>query len=267
MLVVATITTNIAANVVSAANSFSNLAPSRISARAGGVAAAAIGVVLFPWLLLDRYQTWLISYSGLLGAVGGVVVCDYLLVRRGRLNVGDLYRRSGIYGYGGGGVNNRAIVATVAGAVVALAGKLVPGLEILFNGSWFSAGGVAFLVYFVLMRRDRARVDVNRAAGMKAGPWGLRVGGRRPRRRESPHEALRPVAAAQSGSPVLALLPAVRGEVHQAQGRARRQRAIHHDLEPHGHAPRRAAPLRHRRHDHRRDPARVALRARRRSSI
>jgi NCS1 family nucleobase:cation symporter-1 len=167
VLVVATITTNIAANIVSPANSFSNLSPKRISARAGGAIAAAIGVLLFPWLLLDRYQTWLISYSGLLGAVGGVVVCDYLLVRRGRLDVGDLYRRLGVYGYGGDGVNSRAIVATVAGALVALAGKLVPGLEILFNGSWFSAGGVAFLVYFVLMRRHRARVDVARATGMK----------------------------------------------------------------------------------------------------
>ena len=59
---------------------------------------------------------------------------------------------------------------------------------------------------------------------------------------------------------VLAVLPAVRGEVHQAQGRARRERAVHHDVEPHGHAPRRAAPLRDRRHDDRRDPGRVAVR-------
>ena len=65
---------------------------------------------------------------------------------------------------------------------------------------------------------------------------------------------------------LLAVLSAVRGEVHQAQGRARRQRAVHHDVEPHGHPPRRAAPLRHRRHDDRRDPGRVAVRARRRSS-
>ena len=134
--------------MVSAANSFSNLSPRRISARAGGLAAAAIGVLLFPWLLLDRYQTWLISYSGLLGAVGGVIVCDYLLVRRGRLDAGDLYRRAGAYAYSGG-VNGRAIVATVVGALVALSGKLVPGLEILFNGSWFSAGGAAFVVYYV----------------------------------------------------------------------------------------------------------------------
>jgi NCS1 family nucleobase:cation symporter-1 len=163
VLVVATITTNIAANVVSPANSFSNLAPSRINARAGGLIAASLGVLLFPWILLDRYQTWLISYSGLLGAVGGVIVCDYLLVRRGWLDVGDLYRRDGVYGYESG-VNGRAIVATAVGALVALAGRLVPGLEILFDGSWFTAGGAAFLVYLVLMRRGGAHVSAAKAA-------------------------------------------------------------------------------------------------------
>ncbi len=163
VLVVATLTTNIAANIVSSANSFSNLVPSRVTVRGGGLATAVIGVLLFPWLLLDRYQTWLISYSGLMGAVGGVVVCDYLLVRRGRLDPRDLYRRSGVYGYGDG-VNGRAIVATVVGALVALSGKLVAGLEILFNGSWFSAGGAAFVIYYVLMGRQRERAEVAGAA-------------------------------------------------------------------------------------------------------
>jgi NCS1 family nucleobase:cation symporter-1 len=163
VLVVATLTTNIAANIVSPANSFSNLAPRRISARAGGVAAAAIGVLLFPWVLLDRYQTWLIGYSGLLGAVGGVVVCDYLLVRGARLDVVDLYRRGGIYSYGGG-VNRRAIAATVVGALVALAGRMAPALEILWNASWFTAGGAAFAVYLALMRRGARARAAARAA-------------------------------------------------------------------------------------------------------
>jgi NCS1 family nucleobase:cation symporter-1 len=123
---------------------------------------ASIGVLLFPWLLLDRYQTWLISYSGLLGAVGGVIVCDYLLLRRARLDVAQLYSRRGVYWYDGG-VNGRAMVATAMGALVAVAGKLTPALAVLWNGSWFSAGGAAFLLYYLLMRRSRA-ADVARAA-------------------------------------------------------------------------------------------------------
>jgi NCS1 family nucleobase:cation symporter-1 len=163
VLVVATLTTNIAANVVSTANSLSNLAPSRISARTGGLIAAAIGVLLFPWLLLDRYQTWLISYSGLLGAVGGVIVCDCLLLRRARLDTAALYRAGGAYWYDGG-VNGRAMLATAVGALVAVAGKFAPALAVLWNGSWFSAGGAAFLLYYLLMRRSRAAAVARAAA-------------------------------------------------------------------------------------------------------
>lgn len=48
----------------------------------GGLIAGGVGISIFPWVLLDRYQTWLLSYSGLLGAVAGVLVCDYVIVRR-----------------------------------------------------------------------------------------------------------------------------------------------------------------------------------------
>jgi NCS1 family nucleobase:cation symporter-1 len=166
VLVLATITTNIAANIVSPANSLSNLAPHRVSTRTGGMIAATLGVLLFPWLLLDRYQTWLISYSGLLGAVGGVIVCDYLVLRRRRLDVGDLYRADGAYTYRRG-INHAAIAATLAGAGIALAGKLVPGLAVLWNGAWFSASAVSSVTYLVLMRgrverRERELVAVHR---------------------------------------------------------------------------------------------------------
>ncbi len=151
-VVVATLSTNIAANVVASANSFSNLSPRRISFRVGGVLAGIVGILIFPWELLDAYQTWLISYSGLLGAVGGVIVCDYAVVRRGVLNLRDLYRAEGRYGYRGG-VNPAAMVALVAGILVALAGTLHPALSFLFNGSWFSAGLTSFVLYYLLMRR------------------------------------------------------------------------------------------------------------------
>lgn len=150
-VVVATLSTNIAANVVAPANTFSNLAPTRISFRAGGLIAGAIGVVIVPWELLDAYQTWLVSYSGLLGAAGGVLVADYLVVRRGVLDVEGLYRPDGPYTYSNG-VNPRAIVALAAGTLVALVGLLDPAVRFLFDGAWFSAGIVAFVVHVVAMR-------------------------------------------------------------------------------------------------------------------
>jgi len=158
-LVVATLSTNIAANVVAPANSFANLAPRRISFRMGGAIAGLIGIVIVPWKLLDMYQTWLISYSGLLGAVGGVIVCDYLLIRRTRLDLAGLYQKAGPYWYQGG-INRSAIVALVAGIGVALIGTLDERLAFLFQGAWFSAASVSFLVYLGLQRagsREEAR--------------------------------------------------------------------------------------------------------------
>ena len=150
-LLVATLTTNIAANVVSPANSLSNLMPQKITFRMGGLIAGAIGIFIFPWKLLDMYQTWLISYSGLMGAAVGVLVCDYLIIRRGLLNLSDLYRENGEYTYTNG-FNRAALIALFAGIGVALLSKLHPSLVFLFNGAWFSAAMVSFAMYYFLMR-------------------------------------------------------------------------------------------------------------------
>jgi NCS1 family nucleobase:cation symporter-1 len=151
VLAIATLSTNIAANVVAPANSLSALLPRRISFRTGGLIAAAAGIAIMPWRLLEAYQGWLISYSGLLGAVGGVMICDYLILRRAELDVVGLYRHDGPYAYTGG-VNRAALTATGAGIVVALIGLWVPSLYVLFEGSWFSAAIVSCTVYWLLMR-------------------------------------------------------------------------------------------------------------------
>ncbi len=154
-IVVATLSTNIAANVVSPANSFSNLDPRRIGFRAGGLIAAVIGIFIVPWKLLDLYQAWLISYSGLLGAIGGVILCDFVFVRRFHLDVDALYTEGSEYAYGSG-FNRAALVATAAGIGVALLGLASPSLRLLFDGAWFSGTIVAASVYWLLMRRGAA---------------------------------------------------------------------------------------------------------------
>jgi NCS1 family nucleobase:cation symporter-1 len=150
-LLVATLTTNIAANIVAPANSLANLAPGRIDFRLGGLIAGLAGVAIVPWALLDQYQTWLLTYSGLLGAVGGVLLCDYLVIRRGVLVVEDLYAVAGRYTYRQG-VNRSAMLALAAGILVALVGTVVPALAFLFDGAWFSAAIASGLVYLYLMR-------------------------------------------------------------------------------------------------------------------
>ncbi len=149
VLLVATLTTNIAANIVAPAASIANLKPQAISLRLGGLLAAALGIVLIPWRLLDAYQTWLLSYSGLLGAVGGIMVCDYLIVRRGVLDVRALYEEGSIYWYRSG-IARGAMIALAAGVGTALLGAAVPALHFLFSGAWFSAAIVAAVVHWLL---------------------------------------------------------------------------------------------------------------------
>jgi len=160
-IILATLSTNIAANVVAPANSFANLSPRHITFRAGGLIAGLLGIVILPWRLLDMYQTWLISYSGLLGAVGGVIVCDYVVIRHGVLALRDLYLPDGIYAYRAG-INRSAIAALAGGILAALAGTLHPALHFLFSGAWFSAALVSFAIYYSLMRRQRVGGAVGR---------------------------------------------------------------------------------------------------------
>src|SRR5262249_47336358 len=117
-LCLATLATNLAANVVSPANDFANLWPRRISFRTGGLLTGIIGILIQPWKLIADPSgyifKWLVAYSSLLGAVGGVLIADYFLLRRTRLDVSGLYRREGPYWYCGG-VNVVALVALAAG--------------------------------------------------------------------------------------------------------------------------------------------------------
>src|SRR5215472_16450932 len=161
-LLVATLNTNVAANVVSPSNDFSNLNPRRISFRTGGLITGVIGVLMMPWKLLSDFSAyiygWLVGYSGLLGPIAGVMIADYFVVRRSKLEVDDLYRRNGIYEYDSG-INPRAVAALVTGIVVALLGLAVPALRLLYDYAWFVGFGVAGAVYVVLMQRAAAPAD------------------------------------------------------------------------------------------------------------
>jgi NCS1 family nucleobase:cation symporter-1 len=158
--VIATLAMNIAANVVSPANDFSNLAPSKISFRTGGLMTGILATLMMPWKLLensDRYiNGWLLGYSGGLGSIAGVLICDYWIIRRRRLALADLYRRDGAYSYGSPlGTNWAAIVATVAGCFVAWIGIFVEPLHWLYDAAWFSGTITSGTIYAAWMWRSR----------------------------------------------------------------------------------------------------------------
>jgi len=155
-LLVATLNVNIGANVVSPSNDFSNLAPRLISYRTGGLITGFLGLAMMPWKLMSSFGNyifgWLVGYSGLLGPVAGIMVADYFLIRRTRLDVYSLYHRGGPYEYTRG-INPRAIIALAAGVIVALIGLLVPPLRWLYDYAWFVGFGTAAVVYVALMSR------------------------------------------------------------------------------------------------------------------
>jgi len=167
-LLLATLTTNLAANVVAPANGFSNLAPGRISFKMGGYITAGIGIAIFPWKLLESTGayifTWLIGYSALLGPIAGILLADYFLIRRTELDIDALFRHDGAYAYRGGW-NPAAVIALVIGVLPNLPGFLkaagfiaeAPAIFVsLYTYAWFVGVLVAGGVYILLMKMTKS---------------------------------------------------------------------------------------------------------------
>ena len=166
-VVISTLATNIAANIVSPANDFANLAPSKINFKLGGYITGIIGILIFPWKLVADPSgyifKWLVGYSGLLGPVGGIMIVDYFFIRQKKLLVNELYTEGGVYSYQKG-INWVAMFALVLGILPNVAGffvaidvlekDAVPSwLSNLYNYAWFVGFAVSGLVYWFLMKK------------------------------------------------------------------------------------------------------------------
>jgi NCS1 family nucleobase:cation symporter-1 len=159
-IVVATLSVNIAANVVSPANDFANAFPKLITFRRGGFITGVVGILMMPWKLLEnpkRYiDGWLVGYSGGLGSIAGVLILDYWIVKRRELQLADLYQADGAYA----GWNWRGIVSTLAGCVAAWIGLVVPALRPLYSYAWFIGFAVAGGLYVALSQTRRVAVEM-----------------------------------------------------------------------------------------------------------
>jgi NCS1 family nucleobase:cation symporter-1 len=170
IILIAQISTNMAANVVSPANDFSSLAPRHISYVTGGLITAALGLVMMPWRLYADASayifTWLLGYSSLMGAIGGVLIADYWVIRRQRLSPADLFKVDGRYSYSGG-VNYRAIAALVIAVLPVVPGFVraaaTPGgtvadpgfFDALYTYAWFVTFALGFVLHLALANREQ----------------------------------------------------------------------------------------------------------------
>jgi len=152
-MLIATLSTNIAANVIAPSNAFSNLWPKRISFRTGGLITGIIGILIMPWWLLNEISGFLIFVSGLLGPVLGILIADYFFIRKKRLELAELYKEEGLYSYGRTGFNKAAMIALLVGVFLALIGYWVPALDFLYTLSWFTGFIVSFVLYYLLMKK------------------------------------------------------------------------------------------------------------------
>jgi len=166
----AQLTTNMAANVVSPSNDFSNLNPRLISYVTGGLITAVIGILMMPWKLMGSMGayifTWLIGYSGLMGAIAGILICDYWVIRKQRLDLAGLFDPKGQYSYGSG-FNWRAIVALCIAIIPVIPGFLraatTPGGQVsdpnffdsLYTYAWFVTFALGFGIYYVLTKTSK----------------------------------------------------------------------------------------------------------------
>lgn len=163
-LLLATLTTNLAANVVAPANGFSNIAPRRISFKMGGFITAGLGIAIMPWKLLESAGAylfiWLVGYSSLLGPIAGILIADYFFLRKCKLDTASFYMRGGEYEYSKGW-NPAAIVALVLGIAPSMPGFLTAigvidnapkFLVDLFNYAWFVGAFTSGILYYLFMR-------------------------------------------------------------------------------------------------------------------
>jgi NCS1 family nucleobase:cation symporter-1 len=170
---ISTLATNIAANIVSPANDFANLAPRKINFRTGGYITGIIGILIFPWKLIadptGYIFTWLVGYSSLLGPIGGILIADYYFIRKQQLIVNDLYQTKGEYTFSNG-FNNKAIVALLLGILPNVPGFLTTigvtdkdaiwsWVSEIYHYAWFVGFVVSALAYYLMMKNERDIVN------------------------------------------------------------------------------------------------------------
>lgn len=163
MIILATISTNTAANIVSPTNSFQNIAPRYINENRGVIITGIIGILLMSWELLKKlgwlesdvsveslYSNWLIGYSSLLGPIAGIMIVDYFLIKKQSYDLLALYQdNAGYPAWNKAGFT--AFLIPVSLTIIAITtGKL----SWFYDYGWFTGSILGGLIYFLVARGD-----------------------------------------------------------------------------------------------------------------
>lgn len=168
MIIIATVSTNTAANIVSPTNDFQNIAPKRINQTKGVLLTGLVGIVLMAWELLKKlgwivsdvsveslYSNWLLGYSSLLGPIAGIMIVDYFLIRRQRLDLEGLYRENGSYPLW----HMPGFVAFLLPVALTIFSLVSGTLSWFYNYGWFTGSVLGALVYFIAAQGSRTQSE------------------------------------------------------------------------------------------------------------
>ncbi len=162
MIIIATLSTNTAANIVSPTNDFQNMAPAKINQTRGVLITGAIGVLLMSWELFKKlgviesdvsveamYTGWLLGYSSLLGPIAGIMIVDYFAVKDQRLNLAELYITDGEYA----GINMAGMIAFAVPVALTIFSILTGSLSWFYQYGWFTGSILGAIIYFFIAKR------------------------------------------------------------------------------------------------------------------
>jgi NCS1 family nucleobase:cation symporter-1 len=159
LIIIATLSTNTAANVVSPTNDFQNIAPKLINHTRGALLTGLVGILLMGWELLKKmswiesdvsvesmYSNWLLGYSSLLGPIAGIMIVDYFIVKKQNLDLVALYTPNSTYP----AFNMTGLAAFALPVFITLISFSVPALSWFYSYGWFTGAFTGALVYFLL---------------------------------------------------------------------------------------------------------------------
>lgn len=161
MIILATISTNTAANVVSPTNSFQNIAPKYINETKGVLVTGFIGIALMSWELAKKlgwfdsdvsveslYSNWLLGYSSLLGPIAGIMIVDYFVVKKQHYELADLYVSERTYP----DWHIPGMVAFLTPVALTVGSILTGRLSWFYDYGWFTGSILGGLIYWLMCR-------------------------------------------------------------------------------------------------------------------